>query len=117
VYAEENKRPVAASRKNTRSMCIKPKMWHYCQRHSTAQPKRSASKRLPAAQGRLVIFASYFHMLAVAHPTCRASTSLINSSVSSARNSTRSPPRRDSVALGPMLARRSLYPLCSTRKP
>jgi hypothetical protein len=42
--------------------------------HSTAQ---DASKQAPPrGQGRLVIFASCFHMLAVAHPTCRASTSL-----------------------------------------
>lgn len=45
--------------------------------HSTAQ--NAGKQAPPRGQGRLVIFACCFHMLAVAHPTCRASTSLKSS--------------------------------------
>ena len=81
MYAEEDKGPVAASRKNTRSMCIKPKSG--TTPNVTAQHSPNVGKQAPPrGQRRLGIFASCFHMLAVAHPTCRVSTSLKSSVLS-----------------------------------
>lgn len=118
VYAEENKRPVAASRKNTRSMCIKPKSGttaNVTAQHSPNVGKASASPR--PGQARDLRFMLSHACCCSSHVPSFNLTRIF--CLVSARSSTRSPPRRDSVALGPMLATRSskLYPLCSIRKP
>ena len=85
--------------------------------HSTAQTQ--ASKRLPRpGQARDLRF-MLSHVCACSSHVPSLNLTQIFCLVS-ARSSTRSPPRRDSVALGPMLVTKSpklLHPLCSTRKP